>query len=189
MVPRTKVRYYPKQHKEYRNECYLEASFPRFLRCGVIWIEQWPWREFRIAMDAMSAITRCSTRAPRAVNFHRVRMILVCLVRTCRLTMVAFTATTLTRPVPIAARLACINSTCNLAICRLRRCNWFILLFPFYVSTNSGHKDRSNEDRRRILGGYLRGETILCRCALSSRSGLFTFRESTRRSFDFCGGK
>ena len=128
MVPRTKVRYYPKQHKEYRNEGHLETFLPRFLRCGVIWVKQWPRRKFSIAMDAMSSVRGCSTRAPRAVNFHRVRMILVCLVRTCRLTMVAFTATTLTRPVPIAARLACINSTCNLAIRCARRWRSFILV-------------------------------------------------------------
>lgn len=163
----------------------------------------------------MSAITWCSATTPGTVNFHRVRMILVCLARTWRLTTVDFTATTLTRPVPIAARLACINSICSRAICRLRCCNWFILesfldcpcalvtvissalhfrrqgvlgpavwaikhsiaridsLFVFsgekfhlwidifiwcfhlivLGSTNSGHKDRSNEDRRRILGG------------------------------------
>ena len=127
VVPRTKIHYYPEQHKEYRYECHLEPFLPRFLRCGVIWIKQWPRRKFSIAVDATLTITRCSTRASGAVNFHRVRMILVCLVRTWRLTTVDFTATTLTRPVPIAARLACINSICSRAICRLRRCSWFIV--------------------------------------------------------------
>ena len=152
MVPWAKIRYYPQQHKEYRNECHLEPSFPRFLRCGVVWIKQIPGINICTTVDAMRAITWCSATTPGAVDFHRVRMILVCLVRTWRLTTVDFTATTLTRPVPIAARLACINSICSLAICRLRCCNWFILLFPFYVSTNSGRKDRSNEDQQKTIG-------------------------------------